>query len=237
MRMRPDEVTSPSAQDSLVRSAAEVAGGPQGRYAAPRSWRRVGAVLVGLSSVPLALGVLERGHCISAGWNTPDQFWHACFSDLTTTYAGTGLSSGPSAYLFGMADAATPSQPPLTGLIMTGVAALVPDAPLDERMRWYFALWAVLAAVLVSVVVWMTTASVPRHPVRAAQVALSPLVALTLFVAPDVVGVALVSGALLAWGRRRPPLAGVLLGLAISARTYPLVILAALLFVCLRGGR
>ena len=40
-----------------------------------------------------------------------------------------------------------------------------------------------------------------------------------------------------AWARRRPVLAGVLLGLGIAAKLYPLLILGALLLLCLRAGR
>lgn len=74
-------------------------------------------------------------------------------------------------------------------------------------------------------------------PLRAAHLALSPVVVLTVVVAPDVLGVALVAGGLWAWGRSRLVLAGVLLGLAVSARTYPVLILLAMLLVSLRAGR
>jgi uncharacterized membrane protein len=47
----------------------------------------------------------------------------------------------------------------------------------------------------------------------------------------------LASAGLLAWGRRRPLLAGVLLGLAVTARTYPLLLLLVLGLLALRAGR
>jgi uncharacterized membrane protein len=47
----------------------------------------------------------------------------------------------------------------------------------------------------------------------------------------------LTSVGLWAWGRRRVPLAGLVLGLAVATRTYPLVIVAAIGLVAVRGGR
>ena len=236
---RPDRIAVPSRDDDVVRAASEVVGGPLGRYAvaAARGWRYYAAVLAAASSVPVGLGVVERAHCIAVGWSSPDQFWHACFSDLPATYKDAGLSSGVLAFLAGGGGAPSPMQPPLTAFVMTLVASVVPSGTVDERMRFYFGLWAVLGAVLIALTTWWTTASVRRFPLRGAHVALSPVVLLTLVVAPDVLGVALLAAALYCWSRERLLLCGVLFGLAISARTYPLVVLMAILLVSVRAGR
>jgi hypothetical protein len=223
----------------VVASASEVIGGPLGRYAVSlaKGWRYYGAVLAAASAVPMALGVLERAHCIDRGWSTPDQFWHACFSDLPATYKDAGLTAGVVSFLTGGAGSPNPPHPPLTGFVMSLLASLVPAGPIEDRMRFYFALWAVLGALLLALTTWWTTASVRRFPLRAAHVALSPVLVLTVLVAPDILGVALVAAALYCWSRQRLVLAGALLGLAVSARTYPLVILIALLLVSARAGR
>ena len=82
-----------------------------------------------------------------------------------------------------------------------------------------------VVAVLVAVLVWVTAASARRTPWNAAHVALSPLLVLVALVSTDLLGVVLASLALLAWARRSVPVAGVLLGLAIGARSYALVVL------------
>lgn len=234
-----DLVSSPTRGDEIVTVASEVIGGPVGRYAArlARGWRYYAAVLAGASAVVSGLGVLLRAPCIDAGWSSPDQFWHACFSDLPSTYRDAGLSAGIGAYLSGGFGAPAPTQPPLTSFLMTLTAAVVPSGETPDRMRFYFAVWTILAAVLWALTTWWTAATVRRFPLRAAQVALAPVALLVLPISPDVVGVALTAAGLYAWTRRRPVLAGVLLGLAVSARTYPLVVIAALLFVGLRTGR
>ncbi|HYO18416.1 MAG TPA: glycosyltransferase 87 family protein, partial [Dermatophilaceae bacterium] len=103
--------------------------------------------------------------------------------------------------------------------------------------QWYFALWAVLITVLVIALVIVTAASVPRAPWRAAHVALSPVLVLAGLISVDLLGVLLASVALWAWGRKRVVWAGILLGLAISARSYPLVLLIAIGLLAVRSGR
>ncbi len=236
---RPDLVTAPSRQDPVARSASEVVGGPTGRYAVRlgRGWRWYAAVLAAVSVVPAGLNILLQSHCIDAGWNSPDQFWHACFSDVPATYRDAGLGEGVLTLVTGGFGAPHPTQPPLTGFVMTLLGSLVPSGSIEDRMRFYFALWAVLGAVLLALTTWWTAASVRRFPLRATLVALSPVVALTLTISPDILGVALTAAALYAWSRDKPVLTGVLLGLATSARTYPVLVVVALLLVSLRAGR
>ena len=238
-RRRADLVRQPTRDDVVARSASEVIGGPAGRYAASlaRGWRFYAAALAGLSAVASALAVTLRAPCIDSGWSSPDQFWHACFSDLPATYRDADLGAGLGAYLQGQFGAPAPTQPPLTSFLMTLTATVVPGGPIEDRMRFYFSLWTVAAAVLLALTTWWTAATVRRFPMRAALVALSPVAALTLVISPDIVGVALTSAALYAWSRDRPVLTGVLLGLAASARTYPILVLLAMLFLSVRAGR
>src|SRR5665811_1632560 len=172
----------------------------------------------------------RKGHCLTKGWNNPDQFWHACYSDLPVS-AGIGHAMP---YLPG---APHLDQPLISGLVMWLVGLAVPDGSVLVRQQWYFALWAVLVTVIVIALVAVTAASVPRAPWRAAHVALSPVLVLAGLVSVDLLGVMLASAALWAWGRSRILLAGVLLGLAVSARSYPLVLLAAIGLLAVRSGR
>jgi len=230
------ESVAPTRIDPVAASASEFIGGPLGRYAAVAvrtgrsAWQPAAAVLAGLASLTVALGVLQKGHCFTRGWSNPDQFWHACYSDLPSS-AGIGDAMP---YLPG---APHLDQPVISGLAMWLIGLLVPDGSAIARQQWYFASWALLITIIVMSLVVVTAASVPRDPWRAAQVALSPVLVLAALVSVDLLGVLLASMALLAWGRRRIVLAGVLLGLAISARSYPLVLLVAIGLLAVRSGR
>ena len=190
---RADLVTAPTRGDEIATAASEVIGGPVGRYAVRlvRGWRYYAALLAGASAVVSGLGVLLRAPCIDTGWSSPDQFWHACFSDLPATYRDAGLSAGIGAYLSGGFGSPAPTQPPLTSFLMTLTATVVPSGETPDRMRFYFAIWTIAAAVLWALTTWWTAATVRRFPLRAAQVALAPVALLVLPISADVVGVAL----------------------------------------------
>ena len=233
------ESVAPTRTDPVAAAASEIIGGPLGRYAAParhtaRSvWQPATAVLLGLTSLTVAFGLLQKAHCFSKGWNTPDQFWHACYSDLPLVYQTNGLGH-TMPYLPG---AQHLDQPLITGVVMWLVGLLVPDGSATVQQQWYFALSAVLITALAMVLVAVTVASVPRTPWRAAHIALSPVLVLAGLVSVDLLGVLLASAALWAWGRNRVLMAGVVLGLAISARTYPLVLLVAIGLLAVRCGK
>lgn len=225
--------------DPVVTAASEVIGGPRGRYAAAQeaSWVLTAAILSMLAAVPMAFGVLLRIPCLRTSWRGEGQFWNACYSDLPNAFRDAGLGSGLGAYLQGGPGAPVTGQPPVTGLLLTAVASVVPSADrLGTRVAWFFALWAVLLTVLVLVLTWLVASSA-RNPWAAAHVALAPVVALVGFVSADLVGVVLAGAGMWAWGRRRPAAAGVLLGLAIAARSYPVLILVAIGLLATRSGQ
>ena len=224
--------------DPVAAAASEVIGGPRGRYAARElPWMFTAAVLSALAAIPAGFGIALRIPCLRTHWAGDGQFWNACYSDLPNAYRDGNLDAGLAAFLRGAEGAPTTGQPPLTGLLLTAVASLVPSAEREgTRIAWYFALWAVLLTLLLLAVIWLVASS-SRRPWTAAHVALAPVVALVGFVSADLLGVALASAGMWAWGRRRPAAAGVLLGLAISARSYPVLILVAIGLLALRSGR
>jgi hypothetical protein len=226
------------AVDPVARAASEVIGGPRGRYAVSRElpWLLTAALLSALTALTAGFGILLRIPCLRTGFTGADQFWNACYADLPTAYRDVDVKAGLAAYLQGGPGAPDTGQPPLTGLALTAVASLVPDGSLKSRAAWYFALWAVLLTLLLLVLVWLVASSA-HPPMLAAQVALSPVVALTAFISADLLGVALAAAGLWAWSRRHPTLAGVLLGLAMAARSYPVLLLLAIGLLCLRSGR
>lgn len=224
--------------DPVVIAASEVIGGPRGRYATGRRlpWVLTAAMLSALAAIPVGFGVLLRVPCLRTHWTGTGQFWNACYTDLAATFRDAGVDAGLGAFLRGGAGTPVTGQPPLTGLILTGLASLVPDGREGTRIAWYFALWAAALTVLLLVVIWLVASSA-RPPILAAHVALSPVIALTLFVSADFVGVALAAAGLWAWGKRHTTAAGVLLGLAIGARSYPVLILLAIGLLAVRSGR
>ena len=225
--------------DPVVTAASEVIGGPRGRYAAARElpWVLTAAVLSALTAVTAGLGILLRAPCLRTGFTGDTQFWSACYADLPNAYRDGNVKAGLAAYLQGGAGAPTTGQPPLTALALTAVASVVPDeGSLKTRAAWYFAVWSVLITLLLLGIVWLVASSA-ANPWSAAHVALSPVVVLAAFISADLLGVLLASAGMWAWARRRPTTAGVLLGAAIAARSYPVLIVVAIGLLALRSGR
>ncbi|MBK8758402.1 MAG: hypothetical protein IPM08_15160 [Actinomycetales bacterium] len=114
---------------------------------------------------------------------------------------------------------------------------LIPDGSPETRARLFFGVWALLLTASSGAHGVVDGRSVFCMPLRASHIALSPIVALTALVAPDLVGVALTAAALWAWSSDRMRWAGVWLGLAISTVHYPVVVLIAICLVAVRAGR
>jgi uncharacterized membrane protein len=90
-----------------------------------------------------------------------------------------------------------------------------------------FYLWAVAS-----------TAKIARRRIwDTALMCLAPLVVVHAFTNWDALAIGLCAAGMLAWARRHPTLAGVLLGLGMAAKLYPILLLGPLLALCLRTGR
>ena len=238
-------VVAPTRDDALVASSADVVGGPLGAHAAPGwSWWTPIRVLVALTCCTVALGWLAKAPCRAEGWPdraTSDVWVHQCYSDLPYLYRERGLVAGAVPYL-DPRGAPQLEYPVLTGAAF-GVAAVVARATLpagtgvdDQAVRFYDVMaLLLLGAALVTVVA--TARTVPRRPYDAALVAASPVLALTATINADLLAVALVALAVLAWTRDRPWSTGVLLGLGAATKLYPLLLLGPVLLVALRERR
>jgi uncharacterized membrane protein len=101
--------------------------------------------------------------------------------------------------------------------------------------------YALITALLLSVCALLLTRAVlalaGRRPWDAAMIGLSPVLLVHAFTNWDLFAVAFATFGMLAWARERLVLAGLLLGAAVAAKFYPLLLLGALFLLCLRAGR
>jgi uncharacterized membrane protein len=136
--------------------------------------------------------------------------------------------------------------PVLTGLYQWVAAKAAQTWVAIGRSGWlptsapaivYFNISAVGLAVAWLLTVWALVGLSRRRPWDAALAALSPLVVVHAFTNFDALATALATVGLLAWARRRPVLAGVLIGLGAATKLYPLFFLGPILLLCLRAGQ
>lgn len=231
-------IVAPSRNDSLLRRMTEVVGGPLGHRTAPGivssgffSVERVLTVMV-LASGLLAL--LFKFHCRQAGWSTPDQYSTTCWSEFPNVFKDKGLGT----YFPYFSPGSTFDYPVLTGAV-AGITAWLTGAAGHgmHRQLAFFDLNSGLVIILWLVAVLATARSARRRPWDAAILAAGPVLLFTALTSWDMWAVALVSVGMLLFARRRTFSAGAVLGLALCAQPYAILIPIAVLLLSVRTGR
>src|SRR5438552_4745228 len=127
----------------------------------------------------------------------------------------------------------------MIGAAMQSVAWLVrPISGVGLRGREFFDV-TVVVLMLFALAGTLATAYLagPSRRWTALLVALAPGLILASFINWDLIAMSLVALGMAAWAARRHVLAGVLLGLAVATKFYPVVFFGPLLLLCLRAGR
>jgi uncharacterized membrane protein len=191
-------------------------------------------VLLAASVAGMVLAFAEKWPCRAGAWNSyASQFQHACYTDIYPLYYGEGLSAGKVPYTGHKVE-----YPVLIGGAMQAASWLVRNVDVAIRGREFFDVTAALLAVCAVAGVLATAWALgPRRRAYALLVALSPALILSAFVNWDLIALSLTALGLAAWAARRGVWAGVLLGLAVAAKFYPLAVFGPLLLLCLRAGR
>ncbi|MGH8963373.1 MAG: glycosyltransferase family 87 protein [Jatrophihabitantaceae bacterium] len=228
----------PSRSDVVAARASQIVGGAWGRHAGvvARAWWTPLRVVMALTCLSLLLGFAQKAPCGDGNWTAYKQYTHACYSDVVPLWSDERLDVGAVPYR----DTAV-EYPVLTGGFMWLTAGLTRlghfFVPSWSQLVLFATLSAVLLALCALFVAGTTAATARRRPYDAAVFALSPLLVFHAFTNWDLLAMALASGALLAWSRNRPGLAGVLIGLGTAAKLYPLFLLVPLVVLAVRTRR
>ncbi len=255
-----DRRDKPSRTDSLTAQASTVIGGPVGDHALigrTRFWTPL-RVLLAFAVIFLALGWAGKAGCIQqtsdgAGgltldWNNGRQYVAMCYSDTVPLYGAEHLDEGAFPYKKKWTDFGSDGKPHTRYMEYPVLSGLYQYAAMEVGNAWqalrlpgalsvvvYFNVAVVGLAMAWLVTVWASARLSARRVWDAALVALSPLVLVHAFTNFDALATAFAATGMLAWARRRPVLAGVLLGLGGAAKLYPLLLLGPILVLCLRA--
>lgn len=228
-------------------------------------WTPLRAVLL-IAVVTLSIGWFVKSPCIQQytddhgvrqlDWRANRQYVAFCYSDIVPLYTAERLDQ-PGMFPYrtswvdnaGTADAQVRymEYPVLTGLFQyvnakiaqgwVHLASVTGVLPTAMTVVVYFDASALLLGLAWLVAVWATSRTARRRPWDAILVAASPLVIVHAFTNFDALAAAFAATGLLAWSRKRPVLAGVLLGLGAAAKLYPAFLLLPILLLCVRSGR
>lgn len=197
-----------------------------------------------------------------ANWENNRAYYELCYSDTVPLYTAELLNQGkfpyksswietdgsgePRTTYDGQTAVRYMEYPVLTGLYQYVSMALAKtysavtravSVPVIAEVVMFFNIAAFGLALAWLVTVWATAMLAGRRVWDAALVAGSPLVIFQIFTNFDALATAFAVGAMLAWARRRPVLAGALIGLGVAAKLYPLLLLIPLALLAVRTGR
>lgn len=197
-----------------------------------------------------------------ADWRNGRAYSHYCYTDVVPLYTAQGLNQGRFPYQTGWIEKDTQGRPLLqydgtlavrymeyplvTGVYQytsmrmaekyTALANHVP-VPAIAAVVLFFNIAAAGLALAWLVTVWATAILSGSRIWDVVMVAASPLVIVHAFTNFDALATACALTALLAWARRKPALAGVLIGIGTAAKLYPIVLLLPLVIVGFRAGK
>ena len=203
-------------------------------------------VLTAMTVVAILFSILSMQYCRINGWGAPGVYLGGCYSDITALYSSRGFDQDPWAPFSGAAEF---EYPVLTGLIAAIMAqlthwadgaadlGLIPSSLVYWEGRPQLLFWDITflaTAALWVALVLIVMRSAGRRPWDAAIVALSPALIFGAGINWDLWAVVALALAMFFVARRRPILAGVMIGVGISFKLYPLFLLGALLVLALR---
>ena len=250
---------APTSDDPVVRALSEGVGGPLGERAARHPWWTPTRVVLALTALCFALGMVQKAPCAEDGWRDGDQRYTAmCYSDLPYLYTGRGMAElawpysddpqvrerhetmeypvGISYWAYGTAWVTHW----LAGAPDLDARRALPDDEvfgqpgMADETRLYVAVNAVGLGLLTLLAASLLTRVHPRRPWDAAAFAVSPALAVSGLINWDLLAVVCVAAALWAWARGRPGLAGVMIGLGTAVKLYPVLLLGGVVVLCLR---
>ena len=193
------------------------------------------AALIIASLLGGALGSVAKAACRAGAWNVGvEQYQAHCYTDIYPLYFGEGLSAGQVPYIGHHVE-----YPVVMGAVMQAAAWVVKPVtdPATRGGEFYDVTVALLAVCLVVGVLATAYCAGRNWRWTGLLVALSPGLVLAAFINWDLLAMALTMAALSAWAARRPVVAGLLLGLAVATKFYPVICVVPLFVLCLRAGR
>jgi uncharacterized membrane protein len=255
-------VAHPTQDDPVALALSEGVGGPRGAHARGHRWWTPVRILLALTTLTMALGMVQKSGCFADTWEDGTaRYSQMCYSDLPYLYTGRGFaelswpySSDPQVrarydvmeYPVGIAYWAYGAawvthwlngSPSLDPRYETPVDQLWGLPDVHREIRLYVVVNAIGFAVLALLSVWLLAGVRRDRPWDAAAFALAPTLAVSALVNWDLIAVACVAGALFAWSRGRPGWTGVMIGLGTAAKLYPLFLLGGVLVLAWRSRR
>lgn len=181
--------------------------------------------LLALAVLASLISFAKFSHCEGTTWATPDQYIHACYSDLPSLFSARGLDKNQWPYT---SDTNAVEYPVLTGMVMFATATLT-DSPIT-----YFNINAfLLALVFIGLVLLMRRIK----PEFSYLLPVAPAMIASLYINWDLWAIITMMLAIYWFDRKAYLYSALAIGLSISTKFLPVFLLFPIIFILWRHNR
>lgn len=183
---------------------------------------------LGVLLLSSSLSFLKFNHCRLNNWATPDNYVHACYTDIPALFSERGLDTNTFPYL-----SATNSfeYPPVIGLGNWLISFITPTS---NSHRFFFDINAVIIIALFFVSAFIVRKIAPKYQYL---FPLAPAVVASLFINWDIWAVVTTLAAIYYFDKKKYELSGIWLGISIATKFFPIVLLLPIAIIFYRSGQ
>jgi len=181
--------------------------------------------LLALAIFAALLSFTKFSHCEGTNWATPDQYIHACYSDLPSLFGERGMADNTWPYA---SDTNAVEYPVLTGLVMYATS-FVAHSPIS-----YFNFNALLLALLFIFVIFIVRKIKPEFTYL---VPVAPAMAASLYINWDLWAIATMMLAIYWFDRKAYLYSSIAIAVSISTKFLPVFLLLPIIFILWRSNQ
>jgi uncharacterized membrane protein len=181
--------------------------------------------LVALALFASLISFAKFSHCENTGWATPDQYIHACYSDLSALYVSRGLDTNTWPY---SSDDNSVEYPVITAMVMYATSFVAKSPASYFNVNIFFLVLLFLATVIVVRKI---------RPEFAYLSVVAPAMIASLFINWDLWGIATMMLAIYWFDRKQYLHSALILALSISTKFLPIFLLIPIAFILWRDTK
>jgi len=174
------------------------------------------------------ISFLKFNHCRVNDWASPDNYIHACYTDIPALFAERGLNTNTFPYL---SPTNSVEYPPIIGLGNWLISFITPS---ENAFRAFFDINALIIFIL-----FLISAIIVRKisPIYQYLFPLAPAVIASLFINWDMWAVVSTLLAIYYFDKKKYEVSGIALGLSIATKFFPIVLLLPIAIIFYRNSQ
>ena len=171
------------------------------------------------------LSFAKSSHCQNTGWATPDQYIHACYSDLPALYGSRGLDKNEWPYA---SNDNSVEYPVITAMVMYGTSFVANSPASYFNVNIFFLILLLIATALLVRKI---------RPEFAYLVPVAPAMIASLYINWDLWAIATMMLAIYWFDRKQYLHSALIMGVSISTKFLPVFLLIPIAFILWRDAK